>query len=150
MQTTMGRWLIDHDPDATRACYARRPPGSGCTCNECRNFDAAVGQTFPADFIALVLTLGVDPTKPSELAHYCREASGLHLTGGWFHCVGSILSGEAVVKNGTYQLEKLASGCEFGISARLDLVPEVFAALPTLQLDFVTRVPWVLPEPEPT
>ena len=153
MQTTVARWLIDHDPDETRQCFARRPVGSGCTCNECRNFDAAAGRTFSDDFLALVLTLGIDPTKPSELAHCCKEASGLHLTSGWFHFVGSIVSGEDVVKwvdnHGTYQFEKLASGCEFGFSARSSLVPEVFAGLPTVQLEFVTHVPWVLAEPEP-
>jgi hypothetical protein len=151
MQTA--RWLIDHDPDTTRQCFARRPIGTGCTCSGCRNFDAAAGRTFPADFIALLHSLGVDPTKPSELAHYCREPSGLYLTGGWFHFVGSIISGEDVVKwvdsHGTYHFEKLGSGCEFGFSKRLALVPKQFAGLPTMQLEFVTRVPWVLAEAEP-
>src|SRR5271168_4985909 len=41
MQTTLARWLIDHDPSATRECFSRLRAGSGCTCNECRNFDAA-------------------------------------------------------------------------------------------------------------
>src|SRR4051794_34133970 len=98
MQRVVARWLIDHDPGATLQCFARLRPGTGCTCDECRNFDAAVGRTFPDDFVTLALSLGVDPTKPSELAHYCREASGLHLTCGWFHLVGSIVSGADVLK----------------------------------------------------
>jgi hypothetical protein len=153
MQTTIARWLIDHDPAATRQCFARLPVGSGCTCNECRNFDAAVGRMFPEDFIALCHLLGVDPTKPSELAHCCGDASGQHQTSGWFHFVGSIMTGDDVIKwsgnHGTYQFEKLASGCEFGFSSRLALIPVVFEGLPLVQLEFVTHVPWVLAEAEP-
>lgn len=43
----------------------------------------------------------------------------------------------------------MESGCEFGFSARLDLVPKGLLGIVTLQLDFATRVPWVLAEAEP-
>jgi len=63
------------------------------------------------------------------------------------------MAGEDVLKwvgnHGTYQFEALASGFEFGLSSRLALVPEAFAGLPLVQLEFVTRVPWVLAEQEP-
>ena len=153
MQRTVARWLIDHDPDATRRCYAQLPVGTGCTCNQCRNFDAAAGRTFPPAFEALLDALGVDPAKPAELCHWCREPSGLYLTGGWFHLVGSIVAGEDVVHEvsgtGTFRFEELVPGLEFGFSARLALVREVFVELPLVQLEFQTRVPWVLAEPEP-
>lgn len=82
MRTTAGRWLIEHDPQATRRCYAGLAVGSGCTCDWCRNFDAAAGKIFPADFMPLLEQLGIDPLKPAEVCHYCREDSGLHLMGG--------------------------------------------------------------------
>src|SRR6516225_331242 len=107
MQTTVARWLIDHDPSATRQCFERLRDGSGCTCNECRNFDAAAGRTFPEDFTALCRLLEINPTKPSELAYCCGDASGRHQTNGWFHFVGSIVAGDDVIKwvgnPGTYQ-----------------------------------------------
>src|SRR4051812_18658955 len=98
MRRDVGRWLIEHDPDATRRCFAGLPLGSGCDCVNCRNFDAAAGRTFPTEFVALLEALGVDPTKPSNLCHYCKEASGLYVVGGWFHLVGSLLAGEDVVR----------------------------------------------------
>jgi hypothetical protein len=147
--------LIDHDAEVTHRCYVKLPVGTGCECNQCRNFDAAAGQTFPAEFLALLDELGVDPTKPVELCHWCREPSGLYLTGGWFHFIGSILEGEDVVKRsektgtGTLQFEELVPGLEFGFTVSLALVREVFQGLPLVQLEFQTRVPWVLAEPEP-
>jgi hypothetical protein len=153
MQLRIARWLIDHDPDATGRCFAQRPIGTGCGCDQCRNFDAAVGQTFPPEFIGLAEAVGIDVTKPAELCHWCREPSGLYLTGGWFHFVASILEGEDVLHwsgdSGTYRFEELVPGLEFGFSAQLALVPEVFQSVPLTQLEFQTRLPWVLTEPEP-
>jgi len=149
----VGRWLIDCDPDTTRRCYAQLPVGTGCSCQQCRNFDAAAGRTFPPEFVRLLDTLGVDPTKPAELCHWCREPSGLYLTGGWFHLVGSIVAGEDVVELvdnvGLVRFEELVPGLKFGFSSYLALVREVFEGLPLIQLKFETRVPWVLAEPEP-
>jgi hypothetical protein len=112
-----------------------------------------VGRAFPAEFIVLAEALGIDVAKPVELCHWCREPSGLYLTGGWFHFVGSILEGEDVLHwsagTGTYRFEELVLGLEFGFSAQLALVPEVFHSAPLVQLEFQTRVPWVLTEPEP-
>jgi hypothetical protein len=153
MVRTVARWLIEHDPDATRRCFALLPVGTGCGCNQCRNFEAAAGRTFPADFIALADALGVDPSKPADLCHWCREPSGLYLTGGWFHLVGSIVAGEDLIHEvhgtGRFQFEELVPGLEFGFTTRLALVPPVFAGLPVLQLEFQARVPWVLTDPEP-
>jgi hypothetical protein len=153
MQRSVGRWLIEHDPDATRRRYTHLSAGTDCHCNQCRNLDAAVGRTFPSEFLGLADALGVDPTKPAELCHWYREPSGLYLTGGWFHFIGSILAGEDVMQwsdgSGTYHFEELVRGLEFGLTARLALVREVFAGLPIVQLEFQTRVPWVLTEAEP-
>jgi len=153
MQRTVARWLIDHDADATRRFYARLPVGTGCACDQCRNFDAAAGRTFPKEFVVLLDALGVDPAKPAELCHWCREASGLYLTGGWFHFVGTILAGEDAMHweggTGTFRFEELVPDLEFGFTARLALVREPFAGLTLVQLEFQTRVPWVLAEAEP-
>lgn len=150
MRQTVARWVIDHDPDATRRCFAQLSVGSGCDCAYCRNFVAAVGEAFPAEFLAWLAVLGVDPTKPAELCHWNREPSGLYDTGGWFHLVGSIVAGEDLVEDdGTYQFEELVPGLQVGFTARLALVPEAFAGLPLVQFEFQTLVPWVLAEPEP-
>src|SRR6056297_1587584 len=153
MQRKIARWVIDHDPRDTRRCYAQLPVGTYCTCNQCKNFNAAVGRIFPTEFIALLDSLGIDPTKPAELSHYGRERLGLYLTGGWFHFVGSIVAGDDAIhwENhcGTFRFEQLGSGLEFSVTRRLALVREAFAGMSLAQLEFLACVPWVLAEPEP-
>ena len=153
MRRSVARWLLDYDFESTRQCFALLPTGSGCDCNQCRNFDAAVERALPLAFRELTDALGVDPTKPAELCHYCREPSGVYLTGGWFHFVGQILSGEDVIHStggtGTFRFEELAPEFEFGFTTRLALVGEVFAGFRVVQLEFQIRLPWVLAEPEP-
>lgn len=87
------------------------------------------------------------------MCHWSREPSGLHLSGSWFHLVGSILAGDDVMQwegsSGMFRFEQSVPGLEFGFSDRLALVREVFTGLPLVQLEFQTRVPWVLAEPEP-
>jgi hypothetical protein len=80
------------------------------------------GRTFVPDFVTLLGALGIAPTKPSELRHWYREPSGLFLTGGWFHFVGSILTGEDAMhwenNSGTFRFEEFNPGLEFGLTAR--------------------------------
>lgn len=146
----VGRWLIEYDREATRRCLAALPAGAPCDCVECRNFDAAEGRTFPAEFVELAEALGVDVTKPAELCHCVREDSGLYLVGGWFHFVGSLVSGDDLIRRcGAYRFEQLVPGCEFGFRPDAVLVPAVFHMRRVVQLEFVTRVPWSLSDPEP-
>ncbi len=153
MVQTVGCWHIETDPDATRECVARRPPGADCPCEGCRNFDAAAGRTFPPEFVAMANALGLDVTKPSEVCHvYAQGPSGLYLTDGWFNVVGSIVSGRDLGwcrPDGSHALQPglLGSGLSFRLSLPTAPVPEVFAGRSVLQLDFVTPVPWVLAEP---
>ena len=72
---------------------------------------------------------------------------------GWFHLVGSILSGEAAMliqgNVGNFCFEQFQRGLEFGFTTNLCLVPEVFAELPITQLEFQTLIPWVLTKRAP-
>jgi hypothetical protein len=154
VQRTIARWLIEYDRGATQQCYAEVPTGTGCECIQCRNFDSALKKAFPAEFCAIADELGLDLAKPAELCHWCREPSGLYLTGGWYHFVGSILAGEDVMQLsdgiGRFRFEALVPGFEFGLGTHCVLARDAFGACPLVQLDFQTRVPWVLKEAEPT
>ena len=104
--------------------------------------------------MTLLDSLGIDPRKPAELCHWCREESGRHLTGGFFHLVGAVTNGEDVVRqvsesHGVYEFEGWVPDCQFGLTNQVVLVSEVFAGHSVTQLEFQTRVPWVLGEPEP-
>ena len=108
---------------------------------------------FPEAFRAIAARLGIDVSKPAELCHCGREPSGLHVAGGWFHLVGRILAGsDAWVNAGgdawTLAPEELVKGFEFGFTARLALVPEPFRGRSVVQLEFSTRVPWVIADVE--
>lgn len=153
MHRSIARWLIDHDAEATRRCYASRPTGAGCECAYCRNAEQLGEKVFPRDFLDVLKALGIDPTKPVELMHYCKESSGVYSTGGFFHFVGSIISGEDAFHwhngTGSARFEDWNSAFQFGLTKQVHLVADVFDGLPLVQLEFVARIPWVLNEPEP-
>lgn len=148
----IGRWVVEQDREATLRAFAQLPLGSGCSCSDCRNFLATVDGLVPA-FHTLTADLGIDARKPSELTAWCREETGLHLIGGFYHFVGRIVSGDDVLQMkkgwGHFQFEQLAPCFEFGLSHHLQLVRSAFGSNPLVQLEFQTRVPWVLGEPEP-
>jgi len=146
-------WQIECDPDATRAAYVALPIGTDCSCDQCRNFNVAAGKIFPSEFITLANSMGIDPSKPAELMHWCREPSGLYLTGGWFHFVGRIVSGADAHEHedgtGVIQYQQLAPDIEVGLTRHANLVPDTFIGSAVCQLEFQTRVPWVLIDVEP-
>jgi hypothetical protein len=153
MMLEAGRWRIACDPATTVSCYSSLPVGVDCSCAGCRNFMAAIDRAFPSEFRAIARGLGVDLAKPAELVHYGRETAGLHLSGGWFHSIGTVLQGADAwtavgPESWTGALEQLVPGFEFGFTSRLALVREPFLQHSTLQLEFMTRVPWVLSEAE--
>ena len=153
MITTVGRWTIEHDPGATAQCYSGLPFGPGCTCDNCKNFIAALDVALPSPFRSLAETFGIDVGKPAEIVHYCREDSGAHLFGGSFHIVGRICSGSDGWKpfgeNGFVpDFESLAGVIEFGFTSTLALVPQIFEERGLVQLEFMALVPWVIPEQE--
>lgn len=145
-----GKWKLLCDPQLTRQaheCIASGGPES-CGCRECLNFAAARSRTYPAEVLSLLNRLGIDPRHESEIWHYNRLEPGLHLYGGFFHFAGSIES--EVGEPGPFDM---AQGDQapfrlFFVNKR-DLLPESFADLPVVQLEFVARVPWVLRESEP-
>jgi hypothetical protein len=93
MKISIGRWLIEGDPETTRRCYAKIPWGHDGDCAPCRNLDALGPAAFPAAAHAIFEKLGIDLHKPAEVYHTARLAGGLHLYGDWYHCVGHIESG---------------------------------------------------------
>ena len=151
MKTTITRWEIEHDPAATRACYAQIPVGAGCDCATCRNF-IAVDSAFPSEFRSLAELLAIDLTKPAEIVHYNREDSGLHFYGGWFHIVGSIISGEDALQNGRILLERLLPNFELGFRRHTVVVDDAFLVYRSdslIQIEFQTKLPWIIRDAEP-
>ncbi len=156
MITTIGPWLIECDPDATRCCYAKIPWGADCDCAPCRNLDALGPAAFPANALVIFEELGIDLHKPAEVYHAARLANGLHHYAGWYHCVGQILSGSDAWQPEAsspelhrLHAEPLSDHFSIGCTSRLRLVPEAFAACSVVQIEFTAELPWVLAEQEP-
>ena len=78
MITVVGPWVIEHNPDVTRRCYAQIPWGDDCDCGACRNLDALGPSAFPASVLEIFERLGIDWHKPAEVYHCGRLENGLH------------------------------------------------------------------------
>jgi len=143
-QITYRAWIFDSDFDLTRAGYDSITAGGAetCDCAGCRNFLAQRDSVFPAEVLQLFLQLGVDYRRDAEIYHTARLEPGLHLYGGWFHFVGTILQ-EAI---GPATLDG------FTLDFILDnaLAAEAFKNQPLVQIEISVKLPWVLSEPEPT
>ena len=150
------RWELSCYPASTRKAYAAITKGGPekCGCEPCLNFAAARGQIYEPNVLTLFEKLGISCDREVETYHMTRLESGRHLYGGWFHLVGSIVSGDDAVKQiaeKTWQpnLEETSEFFSLGFTSRLALVREPFVGLPLIQLEFAAKVPWVLAEKEP-
>ena len=152
---SIGRWKLKYDVEATREAFSGVPLGSpeSCGCAERLNFAAVRHRAYPPEALAIFDRLGIDYRKESEIWHTHRDESGLHHYGGFFHFVGSIQGGEdakrMVNEVGTFELESVGESFEFGFTSDAALIPESFAGKGVAQLEFQTKVGWVLNEKEP-
>jgi hypothetical protein len=151
MQTTVGRWTIEHDPDATRACYARISEVLQCApCQSCENYLAMGNSNLPTAFWELLEALGITFAKPAEICLACPSTGSNVLNGVWYHSVGRIVAGADVWKphddgnSGSWDGEDLAPGVSFGFSSKQDLMDDAFAGQSTIQVEFQVQIPWVL------
>jgi hypothetical protein len=149
MQLTVARWTIEHDPDATRACYAQISEALPCApCPECENYQALCDGDLPQAFWKLLDALGIAFRKPAEITlpqPGAGTAVQYHL---WYHFVGRIVSGadgwRPIDENGhMYDGEEITPGVSLGFSSQLSLVNDAFDGKPTVQLDFQLEAPWV-------
>lgn len=151
----IGRWNLRSGREATRAAYSGVPIGSpeSCGCEQCLNFAASRDRAYPSEILAIFKQLGIDSHKESEIWHTHRDESGLHHYGGFFHFIGSIESGkdakQIVNGVGAFDLESIGECFEFGFTSDAQLIPASFAGKEVAQLEFQTKVPWVLNTPEP-
>ena len=138
-------WTISFDRVATRLAYGQIASGGadGCTCDLCRNWVLSRDTILPTAFKNLLDQLGIPLARDVEVWHCARLDSGLHSYGGWYHFVGSIVSGE---REGSPPLTFPPLAVLF--RSRRDLVAEPFANQSVVQLDFHCEVPWLSDVPE--
>lgn len=141
-----GEWRYSVDRNATVEAYARVAQGDAvrCGCNGCRNFIAARPQVFPAEFVVLLESLGIDPTKEGEVYAEGRKSPGSHYYGGWFHFVGNL------EVTGDFPFVPFPNGLLVSLGKKsAPSLPEL-EGMPLIQLEFrAENVPWLLSEEEP-
>ena len=151
-----GRWVIGSDPDATRIAYAELTRGSPeeCGCDPCLNFAAQRNKIYSPRALALFEFLAIQPDREAEIYHMARLESGKHLYGGWFHFVGSIISGADAAKQISENvwrpdLDIESENFSLGFTSRIELIPKSLKGLQLVQLEFTARIPWILAAKEP-
>jgi hypothetical protein len=133
----IGDQLIRFDREATIAAYSQIAQGGSdkCTCQGCRNFALQRERVYPAEFLEIINTLGIDPAKKGEAVHYGPKGP-LQFYGGWFYFVGELL-GERLVDAG--------NNFQFFIGTSFPKPPASFSA-PVAVIKFTTNLPWSLNE----
>ena len=152
-----GRWELNCDPELTRNAYMAVKIGGPeeCGCDPCLNFAAARHQIYKQDVLALFEKLGISHDREVEIYHMACLGPIRHLYGGWFHFVGSIVSGADAAKQiaeNTWQpdLEKTSISFSLGFRSRIELVRPSFKNLPLVQLEFTAEAPWIIDKTEPS
>jgi len=144
---TFGSWRIVVNREATEHAYTTilEAGPEECGCAYCRNFVAARAHAYPPEATDLFTRLGIDPCYEAEVVdyHIVTPDSNHRLIGGWFHFVGTVEEGP----DGTY--EPLVAGFEIGFTRHAGVVEHAFAGQQIAQIEFLTRIPWVLDEPTP-
>jgi len=152
----IGDQWIRFEREATAAAYSVISQGDAdrCTCQGCRNFACQRDNIYPGQFLNLLSTLGIDPSKEGEAVHY-GQTGQLYFYGGWFYFVGEVLEkGESVVTigcapkliGGNHQLSPVPEGFQYFIGTSFPKPPKAFGS-PVIAVEFSTVLPWRLDEP---
>ena len=149
----LGDQRVRFDREATIAAYSALSDGwaDRCTCLGCRNFARQRESIYPAEFRALLDTLGIDPHKEGEAVHYgpTRE---LHFYGGWFYFVGEMLEmGESIVSislgptpiDSNYRPSPVPDKFQYFIRPGFPQPPVAFGKT-VVAVEFSTLLRWVL------
>ncbi|MCL2046892.1 MAG: hypothetical protein FWG88_10975 [Oscillospiraceae bacterium] len=152
-QICIGQWEIEFDRNKTIEYYKDIDTLEfGCTCRTCVNYCIAV-KDFPNEVTRFFDSLGLDLIKPTEV-YGCMYENGKVEYGGFYHLVGSYISGEDIwqgLSNGgsTFKFELLAKIVEdygIGFTKETVMVPNNFP-MPVLQMEIIFMIPWLIDEP---
>ena len=150
---TFGRFKIDVDVEKTREFYSSENAlvtSKQCTCNACQNYDRAI-MTAPSAVLDFLRSLGIDPQKPGEVFGYLPEPNedGIYFYGGWYHIVGTMLSGEIESKTvDSSNSYKPDPDFDFSVSfsgdrEKMGWIEKDFPE-PIIELLVSTNLPWLL------
>ena len=137
LDTSYCGWIIQYDYYANRE-IDRKVAGFGaesCDCCFCRNFFAQWDSVYPEEVMRFLETLCVFPPLEVEVVELGPSDDGMLLYVSWIPFVGSILEAP----------KKPAEGINFG---PFELDAPVLKDLDVIQLEYYTKLPWVLEDIE--
>ena len=140
---SIGQQKIWFDREATVELYRQTitiPGADACSCIPCKNFAVQRGKVFPEEFVRFLAALGIDPLKEWEAFDYDFgvDVNG-RLYGGWFLFVGGLPNG--LDKQPEPNKEPFVYW--FTTSFPTGTLP---SGLKFCAVEFLARIPWVLPE----
>jgi hypothetical protein len=109
---------------------------------------------YPSEVVEFLREVGVDPIVETEIAAFGRESTGLHVISGWLHAIGRIVDGpEARIPSGvdgfTLHTTTIEGAFELALLDGKALAAPSLRDHDLIQVEFLTRLPWLLPEPDP-
>jgi hypothetical protein len=157
-------WTVEADPVATRQAHDSMAVGApeSCGCSTCRNFVAGRSRAYPEAAASLFDGLGIRSDRESQLGGAIELGDGFFLYHGFFHFVGVLVDGPAALVDvralpdkgaftkGTVarlEFKELQPPFRLALHTKRDLADAAFGALPLVQLEFETQLPWLLDEP---
>jgi hypothetical protein len=137
----LGDQTIRFDQVLTRTAYEVVPGGDAerCGCLYCLNFAAQRSSAYPDAFRSILEKIGIDPDKEGEVYELGPDGDS-RIVGGWFYFAGEVA--EAGERNST-----LANFEYWFVNARRLPKPVADFGDQVAAVEFITRLPWVLPYP---
>jgi hypothetical protein len=137
----VGDQTIRFDQTLTRTAYKAVPCGDAerCGCSYCLNFAAQRSSAYPGPFRSILEKIGIDPDKEGEVYELGPEGDS-RIFGGWFYFAGEVT--EAGERNSTLANFEYWFANGRGLPKPVADFGEHVAAV-----EFITRLPWVLPYP---
>lgn len=131
-------WLLEVDLKKTSEFY--RKDITICNCLYCQNYIKACTR-LDSSILNIFNSLGINPTKPSQLSEFGPLDEGSYLYMGSYHIVGKLLEGPYCLSSdwnstNTAQIQNF----KIGFSKELLFVPEKFPN-PILQMEFEAHIP---------
>ncbi|PLX41558.1 MAG: hypothetical protein C0608_05320 [Deltaproteobacteria bacterium] len=149
ISTKVAERRINHDVGRTGRIYKMAPKGSSwaCRCSGCRNFDQIRPNGYPIEFKLLLKSLGINPKKEAHLKYIVPAGEGEALYAGTYGFIGEMPEAKELppVIAGQDVFEPLGGRVWVSIRPWRE-PPGVWYGKPTLRLEFLMVLPWLLDE----
>ena len=139
MRIELGDYVLEVDPERTKATYRQIEKGGAetCGCSGCKNYRAALPESLPKEVVLFFSTAGVDPTKDAEIYEQGELSHGVRSYGGEYYLWGTIVTEPR-------KEQVLSNNFRFTFMQPSPLAQKQFRSEGALCFYFTAELPWVL------